>query len=87
MSEPATIFGLPVIRDPSMPADTIRMVAAPTRADVLAHAERLRAAALLLEAHARHCRDEEARAHAVALKRAHGMVRRLTSDEERWRHE
>jgi hypothetical protein len=58
-----------------------------TRADVLRHAERLRRAALLLEAHARRCLDPDAPAHALALRQARGMVRRLTSEEERWRHE
>lgn len=80
------IMGMPVIIDPTAPPDTIRL-AAYTRADVLAHAERLRRAAQLLEAHARRCTEERAQAHAEALRQARGMVRRLTSEEERYGHE
>jgi len=66
-----------------------------TRIDLLRHAERLRRAAQLLEAHTRRCVVEHAPAHAEALRVARGMVRavvaeaprRLASEEERHRHE
>lgn len=46
-----------------------------TRDDVLRAIERLRAAATLLELHARRCTDPAAVAHEAALRRAGGMVR------------
>lgn len=58
-----------------------------SRETVLAYAERLRRAAALLEAHAKRCTVDEAPAHTRAIAQARGMVRRLTSEEERYGHE
>lgn len=57
----------------------------PTRADLLAHADRLRRAAALLEAHARRCTVEVAPAHGEALRVARGMVRSVVEGGERQR--
>lgn len=46
-----------------------------TRAELLRHAERLRRAAQLLEAHARRVVVEQTPAHGEALNVARGMVR------------
>jgi hypothetical protein len=52
-----------------------------TRDELLAHAERLRRAAQLLEAQARRCREPAAPAHAEALRVARGMVRAVVESE------
>ena len=85
MMQRTVIHGYPVIISDAVPDGEVRVL--PTRADLLAHADRLRRAAALLEAHARRVRDEQAPAHARALHEARGMVRRLTSEEERYKHE
>lgn len=53
-----------------------------TRADVLRAAERLRAAAILLERHAARCTDPAATAHGDALRMARGMVRAVVQKDE-----
>jgi hypothetical protein len=61
-----------------------------TRAEILEAAQRLRRAALLLEAHARRCTEAEAPAHGEALRQAQGMVRAVvvrTGDTEDMRSE
>lgn len=87
--ERATWHDFSVIISDEVPDGEIRIVPAATttapphregavsRADVLRAIERLRAAQGLLEAHARACTDPDAPAHATALRRAGGMVRRL----------
>lgn len=63
--------------------DLARPTTTTTRADVLAAADRLRRAAILLERHAARCVEPTAPAHAAALRQAQGMVRAVVDTGER----
>lgn len=52
-----------------------------TRAELLAHAERLRRAAALIDRRASRVREETAPAHAETLRQARAMVRAVVSSE------